>query len=177
MHSTPLSAEAKLKLEALYVKYQTQLIKYARTILQNRYSAEDAVHQSFAKLIRHAAEDRLNSAESDALLYIVTKHTCLDILRTKRMDDMALNLLSETLEEGDLLEDIITRRESYDEVVQSLKEMGENYYNVMVLRYVYGFNEREIADLMPISYENVRARVHRAKKYVADKLRGRDNCA
>ncbi|MDR1320005.1 MAG: sigma-70 family RNA polymerase sigma factor [Gracilibacteraceae bacterium] len=177
MYSTPLSAEAKLKLEALYVKYHARLIKYAGTILQNRYSAEDAVHQSFAKLLGRAAADRLNGAEPDALLFIVTKHTCLDILRTKRMNNKALDSLGETSEEGGLPEDIIARRESYDEVVQSLKGMGENYYNVMVLRYVYGFNEREIADLLPISYENVRACVHRAKKYVADKLRGRDDRA
>lgn len=48
-------------------------------------------------------------------------------------------------------------------LAEKLSELKSEYAEVLTFRYYYGFSDIEIADLLSISYENVRTRLSRAK--------------
>ena len=51
-----------------------------------------------------------------------------------------------------------------------LGKLPENYWNVLLLKYSHGYDDREIAQMLDITEENVRQRISRAKKRLSELL-------
>lgn len=53
--------EEKSKFEKIYFKYRQLMFKVANDILSDEYLAEDTVHKSFIKIMKHL--DKINDIE------------------------------------------------------------------------------------------------------------------
>ena len=83
METRPIADAAAL--EQAVRQYQTELLRYAAGILNSPADAEDAVQTAFLKLWR--SRDRLRpDTNLRALLYRITYHTALDMLRRHRRE-------------------------------------------------------------------------------------------
>lgn len=59
---------------------------------------------------------------------------------------------------------VFENKELKSEIESALKELPESYRVVLVLRYQLDLDNKEIADILEISRENVEVKVHRARK-------------
>ena len=82
-----------------------------------------------------------------------------------------------SLDEADLhgnLEDFpyekLASEEGYQKILSGISELSEKSSSVLKLKYIYDYSDREIAELLNISQENVRVRLHRAKTALLQKL-------
>ena len=78
--------EEKKKLERIYLEYRQRMKAMALQLLGNDVDAEDALQDSFEKLIR--VLDRIQEPvgnETAAFLTVIVKNTCRDHLRRKKV--------------------------------------------------------------------------------------------
>lgn len=93
-------------------------------------------------------------------------------------------LCPESFEEMDDLqspasEDIVIKLSETKELLEKLSEIKGEYGDILTLKYYQELSDKEIADLLCISHENVRTRLSRAKRalkklMVVDGTRGFD---
>lgn len=155
----------KRKFERLYANYRQTMYYIAYGILKNRAVAEDAVHQAFLRVI-----DRLEKINEEdchktrGYLVIITKHIAIDMYR-KQQREQALSY--EELEYS--VADTVGSDRT-NEIWQAIDQLPANYSMVLKLVYSHGYTNKEAAQMLHITEENVRQRIARAKKKLAEIL-------
>ena len=134
---------------ALYQMNHTRMERLARQLLGDQNRAEDAVHDTFMKLIRHYDELRDRSDERLASwLLVVVKTTALDMLRRDKWENAC-----EELPEG-----------------QSVPADGGEF-RALVLRFVAEWSISDIARELGLTESAVRTRTFRGRKLLIDTLK------
>ena len=112
---------------ALYQMNHTRMERLARQLLGDQNRAEDAVHDTFMKLIRHYDElrDRSNERLASWLL-VVVKTTALDMLRRDKWENAC-----EELPEG---QSVPADGGEFRALVEIIRRMPEDYRRVLELR-------------------------------------------
>ncbi|MDD2497391.1 MAG: RNA polymerase sigma factor [Desulfitobacteriaceae bacterium] len=108
----------------------------------------------------------LSCNKSKGLIVIITRNTSIDILRKKKkITQIALEEVLYTLESNEVpLADFVTAAEGYALLVRSISQLDEKYADILQLKYIYDYHDNEIAEILGISSDNARVRLHRAKK-------------
>lgn len=170
--SLVLTDEEKDKITKIYEKNYGAMLYVAEQILGDRKSAaSDMVHNAMLKII-----DRIDSFDlSDELR---TRNLCLTIVRNKCYDHLRSKQENvESLEEQNFseteepIDEIIVSEENVDKIMAAIESLDKKYIYVCLLRFVHGYSEKEIAELLEINYSTVRSRIKRAKKVLYDILR------
>ena len=171
-YTVPLETEAeKTKFELLYEKYHKLMLYVALEMLNNQMAAEDAVHSSFLKLIKHL--DRISSLDDyckKRFVLTVTEHTAMDMLRKNRNERcVSLDEMEDwrvpsggTVDFYDLPEE--------NRIILAIKNMPFLYRDIFLLKYSGGYENREIASIRGITEESVRKRISRGKKKLEEIL-------
>lgn len=77
-------AEDKTKFEQLYHRYKRMMYGIALQMTNDPGEAEDAVHDSFVKILRHLSKIQdVADRQTAAFLAIVLRNTVLDMLQRK----------------------------------------------------------------------------------------------
>jgi RNA polymerase sigma factor, sigma-70 family len=161
--------EEKTKFEQLYEKYR-KLMKYiADGILHDDFLAEDAVHDAFLKLTRFLDDiDDISSAKTKSFIVIITENICKD-LYAKRKHEQTICL--EDSEELLVQDDICLQHFDFSVIAEKIRLLPENYRNILILRYIYGYNSKEIADILDLNDVIVRKRLERTRRELTVLLR------
>lgn len=75
--------EPRDELRVLYERYGASVRSRCLFLLEDRFEAEDAMHDVFARALRHHAEFRAEASPYTWLIRIATHH-CLNLLRARR---------------------------------------------------------------------------------------------
>ena len=158
------------KAEALYYQYR-KLMKYlAKRILEKDELAEEAVHDAIIRVMENLHRiDEVESEETKAFIVAITKNIAIDLLRKEKRQAAAniddhLHLLKanttvlETVYVHDLMEKVL-------QLPVTLREPLELYL-------YFDLSGREIAKKLGISEANVRKRLQRARKILAEEKEG-----
>lgn len=151
-----------ITLEELYKNQAGKMFYIANSILRNPDLAEDAVQDSFIKLIGYV--DRLKDGNLEStlsLLYKITRTTALDLLRRQK------NRNHVSIDDYNILEDyFITGCYSVteNETLQAVHQLPDKYAVVLLLKYHRGYANYEIAYYLKIKETTVRTRIKRAKE-------------
>jgi RNA polymerase sigma-70 factor (ECF subfamily) len=157
------------KLETLYITYKNEMYALAMSILHNAHDAQDVVHTSVLKLAKHIEKiDGIGSNKTKALIVTIVRNSAIDVYRKKRRETIleepvGLEVVSE---EALPLEQIMSRMGKLKEIREQLTALNRDYADVIALKYVYEFTDSEISELLCISSQNTRVRLHRAKAAV-----------
>lgn len=167
--------EDRSQIENLYHSYHRMMFYIALGILKNREKAEDAVSQAFLKMIDHLQKFSFEDCnKTKGLIGIIVKGICYDMLRSESRRSL---ISLEEINVPDSFEDLpyenLAAEESYQIILDGISGLGEKSSGVLTLKYVYGYSDCEIAELLNISPENVRVRLHRAKKVLCQILKER----
>lgn len=162
--------EDAIKIECLYNKYKYLMFKIANDILNDYNDAEDAVHQSFVKIIKNLHNINFDdSSKTKNLFAIICSNAAKDIYKKRKKliefddtDDVGV----ESVEPAD----IVISKDSVNRIMGVLRSLPETYRDVMLLKFAYGYSTSEIAGLLNISQETAKKRVTRGKSKVVQIL-------
>ena len=148
----------------LYESTSGRLSRMAMQILGDSVRAEDAVHDTFMKLIRHYDELRDRPDERlSAWLAVVLKNTALDMLRRQRWETACEQLPQEPPAPAD--------DGGFRALVAMIRKMPADYRQVLELRVVAEWSMAEIAQELELTESAVKSRIFRGRKLLMEQLR------
>lgn len=146
------------ELAALYERYAPVLHHRARRILKNDELARDAVHETFAKVIRNADTFRQQSSPL-TWMYRISTNYCLNQIRNRKTRQGKL-----THHRDDIVGPGFSVPDTDDldagRVLELLDTADEQTRAVVVHTYFDDCTRQEVADLVGISVPTVRKRLH-----------------
>ncbi len=149
----------------LVAAYQGPVFNLAYRMLGNAVEAEDAVQETFVrmytKLHTYQPERKLSS-----WVLSIASHYCIDRLRRRHgdwvsLDDESVATVLPSHTPGP--EELAQRAEVREEVQRLLDQLPPAYRVPLVLRYWYDLSYAEIADVMGLTVQAVKSRLHRAR--------------
>ncbi|MDO4169630.1 MAG: sigma-70 family RNA polymerase sigma factor [Lachnospiraceae bacterium] len=145
------------------LKYQTDLFRYAKSIVGNQADGEDAVSETILKAYEKIDQLRSKRKFKPWIFKILTNE-CYAILRKRRKMHLTDNgevpeqKCYDTIEEGDIL--------------KLIHQMKPQYRDVLILYYYSEFSVKEIASILEIPQGTVKSRLSRGRnqlKYIYEK--------
>lgn len=154
--------------ETLYNKYKGPIYRTALAITKDPQMAEEILQDCFLRVYRYI--DRVNGNYPLApWLHRITVNLCYNRLERRRLwsvplEDVVgfLRLDARYLPEGTL-----ERQELRAMVREHIARLGPKYRAVLVLYYLQGFSQKEIANILDCPVGTVKSRLH----YACQKLR------
>ncbi|CAB1055918.1 RNA polymerase sigma-54 factor RpoN [Olavius sp. associated proteobacterium Delta 1] len=156
----------------IYKEFQPKIVHYLRRLLGNQ-DAEDIAQEVFAKVSRGLDSFKGRSKPS-TWIYRIATNTAIDKLRSASFKRSSENtsLIDETIvaDRNDSFDHMdpppdqkVIRKEMSQCVREYIDRLAPDHRSVLVLSELEGFKNREIADILEISLENVKVRLHRAR--------------
>lgn len=149
-------------IDELYETYYEELIRWCLAMTQNRAAAEDLVQDTFLKAMRHCyVLEELGGKQRRSWLYQTAKNLYIDRLRRASFE-MAV----ETLPEQEA-EDAAYSAYGNEELLSKLPEEERVLF---VMRYLEGYNSKELGELFSLPPGTVRSRLSSARKRLKEEL-------
>lgn len=154
--------EEKSKFEQLYIRYKNIMYYVAFQILKDSYSAEDAVHQAFLRVINHLNKINIKDChKTKAFLIAIVENISIDIYRKRKRENVI------PFDEVTIYEDKINNISEFEQtycILDAIKRLPIIYSSVLRLKFSQGYTDNEISNILNISEDNVRKRISRGKK-------------
>lgn len=162
-------ADDRMKVKNLYLQHKDKLFGVAFSILHDKSLAEEAVHDTFVRIIEHLHKiDESNVYKTTTFLVIICKNIAIDIYNSNKkiskievMGD-ELDFIGTDSDNNPL--NILITNESIRILIDSIKQLNPIYRDVLLLKYDSCLSNEEIAHLLQISQAVVRKRLERGKK-------------
>lgn len=162
--------EERRKFEQLYRTYKQTMFYVARDILKDDYSAEDAVHQAFLRIIDNL--DKIQEVEchkTRGFLVVIVENIAIDFYRKRKCENaVSYEELEIYISDYNSVESNV----AVNEIVSAIAKLPVNYSTVLRLKFSQGYCDKEIAEILHITEENVRQRISRAKAKLSKMLNG-----
>ena len=156
--------EEKSKFEQLYRLYRQDMFKMAYGILENKYDAEDAVHEAFMRVMKKLTKiSEINCPQTHAYLLIIVKRVALKIL-SKQTKTIVVDTDTVEITDDFGLEEYVISNMEVERIKYILEQLSDDYYEVLFLELFMEFSISDIAEQLGITYENTKKRIQRAKK-------------
>jgi RNA polymerase sigma-70 factor, ECF subfamily len=174
----------ELEFEKIYAAFQSKILRYLARLVGER-EAEDLTQETFVK-VNHALGDFRGASKLSTWLYRVATNTALDKLRSPSFRQTASPDLIEvdetpiddrnawTGEKTPLVEHQIYRKEMNDCIAGYIEKLPENYRTVLVLSEMEELSNNEIAEILGVSLDTVKIRLHRSRAKLRQDLES--NC-
>lgn len=168
-----LIALTETAFESLYYEYSGRMCNYAKHFLQDEYSAEELVQETFIRLWEKY-QGKVSSTWP-SLLFTMLRNGCVDRFRTLSskkgllVSESLANLCEERLYNLDFLCTSTTDdRTLYDELIRNINEkinsLPERCREVFLLSRQNDMTNKEIAEFLNISEKAVEKHITRALK-------------
>lgn len=160
-----------------YKKNKNRLFHIAYSKLHNENEAEDAVMETFSKIADNpVCFFQIKPDKRQAYAGVIAKNIACEMLRRK--NKFSADNLDEYLDSvySDIsLEDIFFDKERTKELTAFIYSMSDTMKDTLILKAVHKKSNAEIAKILNITEEVVRARLSRAKKQINEFLERRDH--
>lgn len=149
----------------LVAAYQGPVFNLAYRMLGNAVEAEDAAQETFirmySKLHTFQPERKLSS-----WVLSIASHYCIDRLRRRRgewlsLDEEPVAMMLPSRQAGP--EDLAQRAETREDVQRLVDRLAPSYRVPLILRYWHDLSYAEIAEVMGLTVQAVKSRLHRAR--------------
>ena len=160
------SPEEKSILEQIYLEYRGLMYHVAYEILHNEQDAEDAVQDSFVRIIDNL--DKINnpySRKTKSYITVITKNVCLDMIRRNHKDE---ELEDKDIPFKDNYTDLENSNATYEQIIKNLRQLPPRLKNIAFLFFVQRLSPKEIGEMLNINTNTVYAYVSRIRKILLD---------
>ena len=151
--------------------YQRPVYNLCYRMLGNAPEAEDAAQETFVRMYTKLHTYQPDRKLSSWVLSIAS-HYCIDRLRRRRGQWLSLDEepVAATLPSQNRGPDeLAMRAESRDEVQRLVDMLPAAYRVPLILRYWHDLSYAEIAEVMGLTVQAVKSRLHRARLQVIEK--------
>ena len=167
--------------EETYQEFQPKIRRYLSRMLGD-HAAEDIAQEVFTKISRNLDSFKGKSSLS-TWIYRIATNAALDKLRSpsfkRSFEHTALEDYAETQDRNawtgqaePTVDQEIIRKEMGDCVKEFVDRLPPDHRTVLILSELEEFKNREIADILNISLDNVKIRLHRARARLKKELDG-----
>jgi RNA polymerase sigma-70 factor (ECF subfamily) len=167
----------------VYEKFQPKILHYLSR-LTGQHEAEDIAQEVFEKVSRGLKSFKGESKLS-TWLYRIATNTAIDRMRSpsfQRSSEYASLEDSTGVEDRNVwsghtktsTDQTLIRKEMSECVREFIDRLPSDYKTVMLLSELEGFKNREIADILQVSLDTVKIRLHRARAMLKKELN--DGC-
>ena len=154
------SPQQQSAFEEIYLAYRRLMFHIANNILKNDADAEDAVHNAFIAIAENM--DKIEAPVCPKTkVYVVTivESKAIDIYR-KKSRRPHISLSEEII--GLSIDPAETQG-----IAHCFARLPAQYRHILLLKYRFGYDSRELARLLQLSEANAIKRVQRAKEKLA----------
>ena len=167
----------------LVKRYEQKLYNFSLRMCRDPADAEDTVQETFLNVFRYLKDFRYETKFKN-WLYRIAASTCIKRRRkSKFAPERELSLdefyHQEESEPPDQVPnwalmplDKLLNHELLDQINQAVFSLPEKYRLVIVLRDIEGFSTAETSQILNVSPANVKVRLHRARLFLRDRLKG-----
>ena len=161
----------------LYHEHRHTMFWTAQQILQDHHLAEDAVHDAFLRILTKLDRLQLDDCnKTRALVVIIVRNIALDMIRKKKRQAEQELPADWDLADDDRYspEQILFVQEDQERLRKALKKVKPTYVDVLILNALHQYTHQEIAELTGLSPENIRIRLYRGRRQLANLLKEED---
>ena len=167
----------------LVKRYEQKLYNFSLRMCRDAADAEDTVQETFLNVFRYLKDFRYETKFKN-WLYRVAASTCIKKRRKSKFAPQRELSLDEFLprDETEVPDQVprwalmpldkLLSDELADKINAAIFTLPEKYRLVIVLRDIEGFSTAETAQILNLSDANVKVRLHRARLFLRDKLKG-----
>jgi RNA polymerase sigma-70 factor (ECF subfamily) len=179
----------ELEFNRIFKEYQPKILRYL-TRLTGRYEAEDLSQEVFIK-VESGLKNFRGESKLSTWIYRIATNTAVDRMRSPSFKYKVNDTTSpEAEQENDLdIEDKdqftgektestdqqYIRKEMNSCIRNFIESLPENYKSVVILSELEELKNHEIADILNITLDTVKIRLHRARAQLRKKLES--NCS
>ena len=145
----------------LYEEYSQTLYRIAFTYLKNRYDAEDALQETFLRLIRGRVAF-VDAQHEKAWLIRTVTNVCRDMLKAKFRHHLDLDAQTQ----------LAAPEPEANALLAAILALPGKYKTAVYLYYYEGYAVSEIADMLRQSPNTVKTWLFRARKALKESLGG-----
>lgn len=155
----------------IYDQYYSRVRRVILGLVRDEWLADDLTQETFARVQGHL-DDLKDPAKLSSWIFRIAYNLCQDHFREAGKSvivDSAEEQEMETLEEDSVQKEF--EQHQMSECVQiEIDRLPESLRTVLFLSDVMDFSHREIAEIVGITVENVKVRLHRARKKLKELL-------
>ena len=171
------------KFQDLVKRYEAKLYNFSLRMCRDPSDAEDMIQDTFLNVFRYLKNFRYETKFKN-WLYKVAASTCFKKRRkSKFAPDKELSLEeflpNDEAEKPDHVPewalmplDKLLNEELAGVINNTIMTLPKKYRMVILLRDIEGFSTTETAQILNLSPSNVKVRLHRARLYLREKLKG-----
>lgn len=166
--------------EELVRAHSGRLLSVARRMLRNEEDARDAVQEGFVSAFRAIQRFNGDCRLSTWLHRIVVNAALMKIrTRSRRPEESIEDMLPRFLEDGHHAEptsdwgsanSLLEQRETRERVRAAIQQLPDSYRTVLMLRDIEELDTAETAQLLGLTPNTVKIRLHRARQALAKVL-------
>jgi RNA polymerase sigma-70 factor (ECF subfamily) len=167
----------------LVKRYEQKLYNFNLRMCRDAADAEDIVQETFLNVFKYLKDFRYETKFKN-WLYRVAASTCIKKRRKSKFAPQRELSLDEFYPQSEaevsdqvpawaqMPLDKVLSNELLDKINEAIVTLPEKYRLVIVLRDIEGFSTAETAQILNLSDANVKVRLHRARLFLRDKLKG-----
>ncbi|MGD8754215.1 MAG: sigma-70 family RNA polymerase sigma factor [Desulfobacterales bacterium] len=167
----------------LVKRYEQKLYNFSLRMCRDAADAEDIVQETFLNVFKYLKDFRYETKFKN-WLYRVAASTCIKKRRKSKFAPQRELSLDEFYPQSEaevsdqvpdwaqMPLDKVLSNELLDKINEAIVTLPEKYRLVIVLRDIEGFSTAETAQILNLSDANVKVRLHRARLFLRDKLKG-----
>jgi RNA polymerase sigma-70 factor (ECF subfamily) len=170
---------SEYEFKKIYAEYYQKIIKYLLRLV-GQHEAEDITQEVFEKASR-GLKSFEGESKLSTWLYRIATNTAIDRMRSPsfRRSSEHTSLDEDTgTEDRNVwsghtkthIDQTVIRKEMSECVKEFIDRLPSDYKTVILLSELEGFKNREIADILQISLDTVKIRLHRARARLKKEL-------
>ena len=155
----------------VYNRYYKAMFNTALRIVKDTAQAEDIMQESFLSAFTKLHTFKGEVTFGSWLKRIVINNSIHQYRKQQKKNEVALDEVLYKVEDNDgIASDYVFTELKAQKVMETMKDLKENYRVSLTLHLIEGFDYEEISEIMNISYANCRTTVSRAKESLRKKL-------
>ncbi|UMZ73044.1 RNA polymerase sigma factor [Natranaerofaba carboxydovora] len=159
-----ITAGDKQAFQNLYEKHIDSALRTAMAITRNENIAKDAVQETFIRVYKN-----LDSFDTDKKFtpwfFKILTNECNRLLK-KESKILKLN----TPLDGKEFKTASAAEEDYDELYEAIQSLKDSCRLPIILKYLQGFSEKEIAQILSLNQNTVKSRLLKGRQVLKEKL-------
>lgn len=151
----------------LYDSYADYALRAAYAITRSNNHAADIVQETFIKVYRNINQFDLDKSFKPWFYQILLNESKRYMKRQNKQP-----IVVESEEILDYLHEQTPYQANEDDLSDMLNHLSNMHQTVVVLKYINGFTEREIAELLELNVNTVKSRLYKAREKLRQILGG-----
>lgn len=164
------------RFKVLFWKYQNLIIQVALNRTEDLFCAQDICQETFLKLFARVDLGQEDEVLKDWMI-VVADNAAKDVLRKggryKQVseDDVEFSEALRVRVSGSSYFDEIIRKDFRSRILDHLRSVNEEQYEIVVMTCCLGMSLEETAKRMNLTYHQVSMKLHRARKWIRKNYR------